>query len=1152
MVEIVDHKPLLRKIFSIFSLLALVFSNIGINKAYASNQLQTSLTPGVHTGNQENLLPDGSDPDKPVRAIVQFIDPSLASYRGSHPGLSATSPRVTGAKKLDTQSPASRAYLQYLHNEQEKFNQAVNSILPGTQIERSFQLALNGVVVKTTAGNLNKLRGLPGVKSVTTEKKFKPTMDAVIPLIGLGTGPVGEPTWVDNGLWAALGGHDLAGEGIKIADIDTGISPDHPCFDGTGYSYPAGFPKGDISVTNGKIIAAYAYFTPGDPPYYLATPVDDPEDGSGSYGGHGTHTAGVMACNYGTPTNFPRGAPESANIKMSGIAPKAQLMIYRVFYRSISGQNGGYTPELIAAIDQAIKDGADVVNNSWGSTTLDSNTDPEVAAYSAAVDAGMVVVFAAGNDGNSMTINSPGIGEKFITVGSSTSNRVFDPSINAATTDPLGLNIAAMPGDGPFFTSTATYEYKYDSNNRYARNPFSPGTLSGKIAIIERDNLTSIYNQVNHAASGNAAGAVIINNRDGAPSYMYGLAGTAIPAMMIPKVNGTYFITTSPSGTLTITPTETRIENPAFVDMITDFSSRGPTPGMRIKPDLTAPGIDILSSISARTPGGLPTFELSGGTSASTPQVTAAAALLKQAHPTWTPAQIKSALMTTSAEPASLSKNPNNRGAGRLNLGNTNRPDQVLVTFDQPSISFGIMPISSSKTVTVSATNMTSSPVSFAISVITFSGADQPSIAETINLGGNRSTAITINLTITASGYDGYGEIILTPQGINASSSVLHIPYWVRAVVNLGAADVFLVDDDQSYNPSCTDYRGYYTEALDNLGLTYVVWEVTASSGIDFNVARHYARVVYFSGDCGNSLTFQPVSLRNYLAQGGKMIISGQDIGFQDNHYSNATGQSFDPGTLFGARYVQDSLYGAKPPPIPAMYGETTYSNFLQGQSYDFGPGGDGAANQKSVDEINPLYSPDTDALPFLTSKYVSTKVENGILATRISSEPTIERVKGDSPWTHLGFRTIWLSFGLEGINNYTGFNTREDLLARAIGWLDDSLTINLNITSVTISENDNLNLTATANTSFNNGLINTSYVNSVRYYRWDFGDGSPIITGSASMDHIYSNLGVYKVYVEVGDGFGHKAVAGPTVVNVGKYRLLFPYFFNSDHPGHQ
>jgi hypothetical protein len=188
MVEIVSYNPLLRKVLFVFTILVLVFSNIAINQADASGQLPASITLAAHVENPVDQLPEGTDPGKPIRAIVQFIDPPLASYRGSLPGLSATSPRVTGSSKLDTESSDSQAYLQYLDNEHSNFTQVLNSVVPGALVERSYKLALNGVVVKTTAGSLNSLRGLPGVKSVTLEKHFKPNLDAVIPLIGLGTG----------------------------------------------------------------------------------------------------------------------------------------------------------------------------------------------------------------------------------------------------------------------------------------------------------------------------------------------------------------------------------------------------------------------------------------------------------------------------------------------------------------------------------------------------------------------------------------------------------------------------------------------------------------------------------------------------------------------------------------------------------------------------------------------------------------------------------------------------------------------------------------------------------------------------------------------------------------------------------------------------
>ena len=145
------------------------------------------------------------------------------------------------------------------------------------------------------------------------------------------------PSWTDSGLWAAVGGHANAGKGIKVADIDSGITLTNPCFAPAGFSYPAGFPKFDPgydAYVNPKVITARAFFRPDDPPQNAPTPIDDPGiDG----GGHGTHTAGTMVCNYGTPTTF-------LNTKISGMAPMAQLMVYRVFYLSMSGSGSAFTP----------------------------------------------------------------------------------------------------------------------------------------------------------------------------------------------------------------------------------------------------------------------------------------------------------------------------------------------------------------------------------------------------------------------------------------------------------------------------------------------------------------------------------------------------------------------------------------------------------------------------------------------------------------------------------------------------------------------------------------------------------------------------------------------------------------------------------------
>jgi hypothetical protein len=633
---------------------------------------------------------------------------------------------------------------------------------------------------------------------------------------------------------------------------------------------------------------------------------------------------------------------------------------------------------------------------------------------------------------------------------------------------------------------------------------------------------------------------------------MGGLIETTIPSVMIQIANAAFFTVTEPNGTLTISADLARITNPAYQDVVAGFSSRGPTPDLRIKPDLTAPGVNILSSVSAFTPGGTPTFDTYQGTSMAAPHVTAAAALLVQKNPSWTPDQIKSALMSTAVEPAALGSNPVNRGAGRLNLSDTNRPDQVLATFDKPSISFGALPKNTSTSVTITATNPTATNVTYDVTVTKKSGADTPTTVATLTVHAHGSASFALDLTVTTfsvtpeigiTSYNEYGKVVLAPQG--GGSPTLHIPYWVRTLPDLGGAEVLLVNDDDpdfyyTGTPTgCSDYLTNYENVLDNLGVTYKVWDTAEWGYIDFNVARRYSKVLYFSGDCGYSLSFQGNDLANYLAQGGKMIITGQDIGYMDNEVLNTYGASFNPSLYFGASYVQDSLYRGNLPPTPAMKGDDIYSNFMQGQFYDITPSGDGAGNQEYVDEIQPQYYGDVDALPVLTSQPVFTQVADGVVGSRMSSEPTIERVKGESGWTRLGYRTIWLSFGLEGVNNNTSFNNRENLLARAFALLDDTITIITAKPSYTALVNTTVNLSETTTASFTDGLpypdFGSSYANKILYTCWDFGDGTPHTMGGSSINHVYKKVGTYKVYVEAGDGFGHKAVAGPVIVNVVK-----------------
>ena len=490
----------------------------------------------------------------------------------------------------------------------------------------------------------------------------------------------------------------------------------------------------------------------------------------------------------------------------------------------------------------------------------------------------------------------------------------------------------------------------------------------------------------------------------------------------------------------------------AWQDLIAGFSSLGPNPNLTIKPDIVAPGVNILSSVSPLNPGETtPAFDLYQGTSMAAPHVTGAAALLHQLHPDWRPAQIKSALVTTAKQLASFASDPTVRGSGRLDLTN---PGQVALTFDRPSLSFGVVlaPAAAGAPAleaTVTATNVTGSPVTYNLSLDTVMTGDAPTVSPasiTVPAGGTATFTVSFVAASTpTTNVDAFGNILLAPA--SGTGVTLHIPYWVREVTNItapGPGDVLLIDDDNSPTSGCANVRDFYTSTLTALGINYQVWDVTATGTIDFDVARLFSKAILFTGNpgCGGDLPFFNNFLRNYLASGGKLIVTGQDEAALENL---AWGPYSYPAIFFGEDYVQGSLFGpGTQPPSPSLQGDAEFSPYLAGQVYDIGNNGDGAKNQTSVDEIQAKFYGDVDALPILKAAPTTNMRAEGTVGTRMSSEPTLERVSGKDPWTRLGYRTEFLSFGLEAVSNTTGFNTRAELLRRLIDWLDDTVTVSL------------------------------------------------------------------------------------------------------------
>jgi subtilisin family serine protease len=291
--------------------------------------------------------------------------------RAGHPPDAAREPRAEVVVLLDS-PPLARApdTGEELANEQRAFVRELEATLPGARVGWRYRRVANGFSVTLRADELPALRALPGVAEVVPSASYGEQLDSTPPQIGA------------PGLWGpAL---DTAGQGIKIGIIDSGVDPEHPFFDPSGYTMPPGFPKGQTRFTTSKIIVARSF-----PPASGASPsarlAFDEEESP-----HGTHVAGIAAGNAQTPSD---------GRSVSGVAPRAYIGNYRVFVPTPSGLTpNANSPAIVAAIEAAVADGMDVINFSGGEPEIEPSRDIVARALDAAAAAGVVPVVAAGND----------------------------------------------------------------------------------------------------------------------------------------------------------------------------------------------------------------------------------------------------------------------------------------------------------------------------------------------------------------------------------------------------------------------------------------------------------------------------------------------------------------------------------------------------------------------------------------------------------------------------------------------------------------------------------------------------------------------------------------------------------------------------------
>jgi subtilisin family serine protease len=351
---------------------------------------------------------------QPVEVVVTLEAPPLAQAIQRSRVLSAR----TKAQRLNLRSATSTAYVRSLATAQSALAARVMTTIPGARVTWRYQVVLDGLAIVLPAKDLSRLRSIPGVAQVWPNVTYHSLLDRSPELIGA------------DQLWDAPK-FDTAGNGIKIGIIDDGVDQAHPFFNPTGYTMPAGFPKGNTAYTTSKVIVARAFAPPTNTWRYARVPYD-PELSE-----HATHVAGIAAGNY-SPGAIPnRGA-------LSGVAPAAYLGNYKVL--TVPTENfglNGNAPEIAAGIEAAVNDGMDIINLSLGEPEIEPSRDLVVAAINAAADAGVVPTIAGGNEYDGWgkgSISSPGTAAKAITAAAVT-KQLAVASFSSAGPTPISLQL---------------------------------------------------------------------------------------------------------------------------------------------------------------------------------------------------------------------------------------------------------------------------------------------------------------------------------------------------------------------------------------------------------------------------------------------------------------------------------------------------------------------------------------------------------------------------------------------------------------------------------------------------------------------------------------------------------------------------------------
>ncbi|MEV4618110.1 S8 family peptidase [Asanoa sp. NPDC049573] len=600
--------------------------------------------------------------------LVQTTDAPAATYNGGIAGLAPT--RAGAGAKLDSASKNVRAYRQHLGQVRDRVLDRAG--VSAGKVKYDYTLVFAGFSAELTAAEAARLRQTPGVANVWKNELVHSETFTTPAFVGLDG---------NDGAWRKqFGSPERAGEGIIIGVIDSGFWPENPSFG------PLPAPRRDQKTIdakwngscdpgvespvscNNKVLGARWYASnnishanPGE--------FDSPRD----YYGHGSHTASTAGGNHGVTATI-NGAVAGV---ISGMAPAARLSIYKVLYANAAGtQSVGNSVDIVAAIDQAVADGVDVINYSIGDDN-DNFSAVELAFLNAA-NAGVFVATSAGNAGPGASTVDNGMpwtttvaagthdrsSTKTLTLGNGQTFHGVGTGPTAVTAPVVDARTSGLAGSTEILAAQCVS----------TPPQLDPAKVTGKIVLCERGNNNRVDKSLAVKNAG-GVGMVLFNPTPNTLNADY----HAVPSIHVDQATGAAvkaYIAAGGDPTATISAaSNAKVRAP----VVATFSSRGPgasSGGDLLKPDIMAPGVDVVAATGPASHNGN-LWDTNSGTSMASPHIAGIGALLLAKHPTWSPMMVKSALMTTAGvrdnegqpiqdEADGSNANPLEMGAGQV------------------------------------------------------------------------------------------------------------------------------------------------------------------------------------------------------------------------------------------------------------------------------------------------------------------------------------------------------------------------------------------------------------------------------------------------------------------------------------------------------